>query len=130
MNKIKAFMATCLFVPAVALADNTVNLRGSLCSGTDLDASGINNSGNCTTDNTAGGSVQSIVTTIVNILSWIVGVVSVVMIIIGGFRYIISGGEQKSVTDAKNTILYAIVGLIIVALAQIIVHFVVKTVSG
>jgi hypothetical protein len=46
------------------------------------------------------------------------------MIIIGGFRYITSGGKQESVTSAKNTILYAIIGLVIVALAQIIVRFV------
>jgi hypothetical protein len=46
------------------------------------------------------------------------------MIIVAGFRYITSGGKQESVTGAKNTILYAVIGLIIVALAQIIVRFV------
>jgi hypothetical protein len=52
------------------------------------------------------------------------------MIIYGGFRYITSGGDSNGVTAAKNTILYAIIGLIIVALAQIIVNFVLnKTTS-
>ena len=48
------------------------------------------------------------------------------MIIIGGLRYITSGGDSGNVTGAKNTILYAVVGLIVVALAQVIVRFVVN----
>jgi hypothetical protein len=64
------------------------------------------------------------VKTVVNVLSVVVGIAAVVMIIIGGFRYITSGGKQESVTAAKNTILYAVIGLVIVALAQVIVRFV------
>jgi len=51
------------------------------------------------------------------------------MIIFGGFKYITSGGDAGGVTGAKNTILYAIVGLVIVALAQVIVRFVIGTVA-
>jgi len=51
-------------------------------------------------------------------------VAAVIMIIVGGFRYITSGGDSTRVGGAKNTLIYAIVGLIIVALAQAIVHFV------
>ena len=47
------------------------------------------------------------------------------MLIIGGIRYIVSGGDSKKVTDAKNTILYAIIGLIICFLAYAIVNFVI-----
>ena len=50
----------------------------------------------------------------------IVGVVAIIMIIVGGFRYITSGGDSSKVGSAKNTIIYAIIGLILVALAQII----------
>jgi hypothetical protein len=46
------------------------------------------------------------------------------MIIIGGFRYITAGGDSNNVSAAKNTIIYAIIGLVIVAFAQIIVQFV------
>ncbi len=63
---------------------------------------------------------------ILNVLSVVVGVVAIIMIIFGGFRYVASGGKQESVTAAKNTLLYAIVGLIIVALAQAIVQFVLR----
>ncbi len=71
-----------------------------------------------------GNGITGLIKTIINVLSIIVGVVAVIMIIIGGFRYITSGGKQESVTGAKNTILYAVIGLVIVALAQIIVRFV------
>lgn len=60
----------------------------------------------------------------VKILSIIVGIVAVIMIILGGFKYITSGGDATKVASAKNTIFYAVIGLVIVALAQLIVRFV------
>jgi len=57
-------------------------------------------------------------------------VVAVIMIIIGGFRYITSGGNDTSITSAKNTILYAVIGLVIVALAQVLVHFVLRNITN
>jgi len=66
---------------------------------------------------------------VINIFSIVVGSVSVIMIIIGGFRYIISGGDSTGVTAAKNTILYAIVGLVIVIFSQVIIRFVITNVS-
>jgi hypothetical protein len=73
--------------------------------------------------------VGEVVQLIVNILSWIVGVVAVIMIIIGGLKYVTSGGDAGNVSSAKNTILYAIIGLVVVLLAQIIVRFVVDQVT-
>lgn len=80
----------------------------------------------CTPSETGEGSqkIQQIVTTIVNIFSIIVGIVAVIMIIWGGFKYITSGGDSGNITSAKNTIIYAIIGLVVVALAQFIVQFV------
>ena len=60
-----------------------------------------------------------------NTILYIVGIVAVIMLIIGGIRYVVSGGDSKKVTDAKNTILYAIIGLIICFLAFAIVNFVI-----
>ena len=57
-----------------------------------------------------------------------VGIIGVIMIIVGGFRYITSGGNDQNVASAKNTILYAIIGLVIVALAQLIVKYVLNRV--
>ena len=72
----------------------------------------------------AQGTVNNLVGKIINIFSVIVGIVAVIMIIVGGFRFITSGGDSAKVTSARNTIIYAIIGLIIVALAQIIVKYV------
>lgn len=55
----------------------------------------------------------------------VVGAIAVIMMIIGGIRYILSGGDAKKVTDAKNTILYAIIGLLIIIFSYAIVHFVI-----
>ena len=67
---------------------------------------------------------KDIIATVINVLSILVGAVSVIFIIIGGFRYIISGGDSSGVSGAKNTILYAIVGLVIVLFAQVIIRFI------
>ena len=58
----------------------------------------------------------------------IVGFISVIMLVYGGLRYILSGGDSKKVTDAKNTVLYAIIGLIISLLSYAIVKFVLNSV--
>lgn len=74
-------------------------------------------------------SFSQLVRNIINVFSIVVGAVSVIMIIVGGFRYIISGGDSAGVSSAKNTILYAIVGLVIVLFAQVIIRFVYSSVS-
>ena len=68
--------------------------------------------------------------TIVNTLLFIVGAVSVVMLIWGGIRYASSAGNANSVTSAKNTIIYAIVGLVIAFLAYAIVNWVLSGIGG
>ena len=65
-----------------------------------------------------------------NTILLIVGLISVIMLVYGGLRYILSGGDSKKVTDAKNTILYAIIGLIISLLAFALVTFVLNSVVG
>jgi len=74
-------------------------------------------------------AVNNIITTVINIFSLVVGVVSVIMIIIGGLKYITSGGDAGNVSGAKNTILYAVIGLVVVALSQVIVRFVLERVT-
>ena len=63
---------------------------------------------------------------ITNTILYIVGVVAVIMLIIGGIKYVVSGGDSKKVTDAKNTVLYAIIGLVIAVFAYAIVNFVIS----
>lgn len=67
---------------------------------------------------------SGVLTTFTNILLFVVGALSVIMIIFGGLRYVVSGGNSTAITSAKNTILYAIVGLIISILAFAAINFV------
>jgi cytochrome c biogenesis protein CcdA len=55
------------------------------------------------------------------------GAISVLMLIYGGIRYTISAGDDKAVTAAKNTILYAVVGIVVAIMAYAIVNFVIKS---
>lgn len=61
---------------------------------------------------------------VTNVMLFLIGAVSVIMLIIGGIRYTISNGDQGAVQSAKNTIMYAIIGLIVALLAYAIVGFV------
>lgn len=132
IQKIKTLIlsASMLFVFAapVVLPSSVaaVNIRNNVCSGaSNLEiAGGENNAAaDCAVAN-QDSKVNNIIKTILNIFSVIVGIVAVVMIVVAGFKYITSGGKDESVKGAKNTILYAIIGLVVVALAQIVVQFV------
>ena len=68
--------------------------------------------------------------TITNVLLFLIGAISVIMLIIGGIRYVVSGGDQAQVTGAKNTILYAIIGIIVAFLAYAAVRFVTNSLSA
>lgn len=73
-------------------------------------------------------SPESVIETVIDLLSAVVAAIAVIMIIIGGFKYVTSGGDSNGTKSAQNTILYAIVGLVVVALAQVIVKFVIERV--
>lgn len=105
-------------------------INNGLCSGSNLQIPTGSSSGSCSGVGQASNSLEKFVKKVVNLLSAVIGVVAVIMIMVGGFRYVTSGGSDSSVTSAKNTILYAIIGLIIVALSQVLVHFTIKNISG
>lgn len=107
--------------PGLASADaNTSLSHQDACAGlTQLDSSS-----DCSTNGDS--RVSSLVGVIINILSLIVGIISVIMIIVAGMKYITSGGDSNNITSAKNTLIYALIGIVIVVLAQVMVHFVVN----
>ena len=73
---------------------------------------------------------KGLVRKITDTLLFIIGVISVFMIIIGGLRFVLSGGDKTKAAAARNTILYAIVGLVIAFFSYAIIDFVVGAVSG
>jgi hypothetical protein len=111
----------------VVVAQDRPNPQGAICRGADQLQISSNTASEAECENLSEGSTDSVnnlITQIINVFSVIVGIIAVIMIIWGGLKYITSGGDSGNVTGAKNTILYAIIGLIIVALAQFIVRFV------
>jgi len=75
----------------------------------------------------SGDTVAGFLSTGVNLLLYILGAIAVVMIIVGGIYYVVSGGDATATTKAKNTILYSVVGLIVALLAYAIVNFVISS---
>lgn len=121
-----------LMAPVTAFAvDNQI--FNSTCNGSevastqsgqiDVTGSGGGAVGNCTGAQGTSG-IQNLMKLVINVFSLIVGFVAVVMIIYGGIKYVTSGGDSNNISSAKNTIIYAIIGLVIVAIAQVIVRFV------
>src|ERR1700741_4570446 len=107
-----------ILVPATVMAQSSDTIQNGLTQGVCLQVG--------STCDTAGAEdkVNNLITLIINLFSIVVGVVALIMIIIGGLKYITSSGDSNNITSAKNTILYAIIGLVVVALAQFIVKFV------
>lgn len=106
-----------LFSPVKALADAT----SSLCSG----AGGSIKGSSCDTPGKSLAGKSGYVSGITNTLITIAGAIAVIVIIIGGIRYITSTGDATRVKQAKDTILYGVIGLIVVIMAYAIVNFVI-----
>jgi len=121
-----------LIVPLLLLGLSVfAPVAGAACNPSDLSISG---GADCAQGNSQPaelfGGDNSIFRRITNILLFLVGAISVIMLIIGGIRYVISGGDQNQVTSAKNTILYAIVGIVVAFLAYSAVSFVTQQLGG
>lgn len=94
-------------------------------------AVGANSGDKCDQDklNQSGTTLSTTLKNIINIVSIIVGIAAVIMLVISGLRYVTSAGDSNQITSAKHTLIYALVGLVVVALAQAIVKFVLNRVS-
>jgi TRAP-type C4-dicarboxylate transport system permease small subunit len=111
-----------LVLPVLAVGVLTVVLAGGASAMTLREGAEAARCDGCPADLFGDNGVFKQVT---NTILYIVGIIAVIMLIIGGIRYVISGGDAKKVTDAKNTVLYAIIGLVISFLAFAIVNFVI-----
>ena len=109
-------MSAFIFVPVSSV--NAANALDTACSNNEDSALCQDGTKNKTTD--------SLVKTLINTLLFIIGAISVLMIIIGGILYVVSQGDSGSVTKAKNTILYSVIGLVVSLLAYAIVNFVLE----
>ena len=99
-----------------------VNVADAVCGGTSLNASATARV--CPTSDTTDTTLNNVIKTVINFLSVAVGLFAVIELIYGGFRYITSGGDSGKISGAKNHLIYALLGLVIVAVAQVIVRVV------
>jgi hypothetical protein len=126
MRKLSRILATLVLLTgtlglhAVVSADGltTTDTQSQVCQG--IGAGGA--SGDCTSS--SGPTVTGVINTVINILSYIVGIATVIMIILSGFKYITAGGDSNKVGNAKTTLTYALIGLVVAVLAQVLVRYV------
>ncbi|PID31342.1 hypothetical protein CR983_01635 [Candidatus Saccharibacteria bacterium] len=128
---LQTLLRSAALVPMVALVVGVaVPMQPAYAAGENCDIhAGIDSAG-CSKGETQSESLEGqtgVFRTVTNILLFIIGAVSVIMLVIGGVRYTISGGDQNQVTAAKNTILYAIIGIVVAIMAYAAVNFVIQS---
>lgn len=100
-------------VPAHADCDDQGGLRGGVDCGKVDDSTPTNLFGR-----------EGVVTTVINTMLFIVGILAVIMIIYAGIRYVTAHGDKAQVQSASQTLIYAVVGLVVAILAYAIVNYV------
>lgn len=74
---------------------------------------------------TGATDIDAVIKSVTNLLLFLVGAVSVIMLVLGGFKYVTSNGNADQIKSAKNTIMYAVIGLVVAIVAYAAVDFVV-----
>jgi cytochrome bd-type quinol oxidase subunit 2 len=112
---LKVAAVAAAFTPSVASAGCTATVQGGA---------------DCARGTLSNNPLTSTLSNIINVMIFVTGIIAVIFIIVGGLRYITSQGDEKGVQSSKNTILYAVVGLIVAILAYAIVNFVLAGISS
>ena len=127
MKKVSVILASLLALPVIAFGVTTLT-ADSASAQLDLESSINSAKGTGAPDNVTEDDKKK--KKVVNLLLWAIGIISVIMIIIGGIRYATSHRDSNQVTAAKNTIMYAVIGLVIAIFAYAIVNFVLFQTAG
>lgn len=131
MHKLKTIFLTLLTVfniSALTFAPVIVHAQSSIeaaCEGVQVDGS----TGDCT-DTSSGTALSNLIRVAIRIFQVIIGIIALFMIIMAGLSYITSGGDSNKTKTAKDRILYSAIGLAVVALAEVIIQFVLNRVSN
>jgi len=124
---LSTFSVLLFAAPAVANATGVASLFSGACNGPN--ASQAANSAFCKDKNPGHNPLsgnQGIIIKVTRILAIVAGMAAVIIMIVGGIKYITAGGDSNAITAARNTILNALIGLIIIVLAQSIIVYIVK----
>lgn len=119
-----AFGLFLAFASPIAIASNILDNQAYAEGAADLIQKGADSTGQKDTR-----SAGDLAKDFVNIMLFAIGILAVIMIIWGGIRYVLSGGDSTAISAAKKTILYAVVGLVVAILAYAIVNFVITTIA-
>ncbi len=109
---------------SLVLAGNTVVATSLAGHASAAEVGGIQQGANAAQGDDQQTDLVANIKTITNTMLFVIGVVAVIMLIVGGFRYIFSGGSSQNTQAAKDTILYAVIGIVVALLAYAIVNFV------
>ncbi len=131
LKNIKRLLSAAMIVPAMALSLSLFAQAPAQAADLSI-RDGVNSSksadqADCLFGTEDGCSGDGIFKTITNVMLFVIGAVSVIMLIIGGIRYTVSNGDSTAVQNAKNTIMYAIIGIIVALIAFAVVNFVVTS---
>lgn len=131
IQKIQRFASKLMLVPILA-----VGVSGMIAVGVSAQDCSFNQDDplkagqNCSKNQSQPSSIDGedgVFKTITNVLLFLIGAISVIMIIWGGIQYVTSSGDSTRVQNAKNTILYSVVGLIVAILAFAVTNFVITS---
>jgi hypothetical protein len=118
-------------VPAMALVSTPSNVVApTSASKTDACAGIAQLDPSQTCGSSGGTTVSGVIKTVVDILSFVVGVAAVISIILSGLKFVTSQGDVKAIESARTGIIFALIGLVIVAFAQVIVRYVLIKLSS
>ena len=120
MKKIAAFAATTAIAAATALPLIT-HAQGGTLNANDLGVNAIQSE-----IKLGSGDVRQTAARIINVALGFLGIIAVVIVLIGGFKYMVSGGNEEKTTEAKNLIVSGIIGLAIILSAWAITSFVIS----
>lgn len=126
MKRFRIYLASLAFVLGLGLLLPTTvsaeTAKETVCYG-------LGSDGACKKTPGGGVDLNGVIKAVVNTLSFVVGLASVIMIIVGGFKMVASGGDSNKVASGRSTVLYAIIGLVVVVFAQAIVYFVLNRIK-
>lgn len=121
-----------IFMPVYVVA-NAASPFAQVCSDGQISGGhGLEGNSTVCTDNGSSNPLYGpagLITKITKIIAIVAGVAAVIMIIISGLLFVTSGGDPQRVATARNTIIYSLVGLLVIALGSLIIEFVVSRIS-
>lgn len=117
-----------LIIGSMAIVVNygTANAQSSVANGLNTACDSDKSNPYCADRNQSSNPLPGTIRKVTDIVAMVGGIIAVIIIIISGLRYITSSGDPQKVASAKNTIIYALVGVVVIVMAQVIIIFVIN----